>query len=277
VTTAVATPKSSFLDRHYHLIRRLHSLSGVVPIGLFLFPHLTTNSSIVWGGLLNKTKFADRGIDASGAGVATFQHEVDFIHSLPALVLIEVGLIWLPLLYHAAMGVVFARTGRTNVSAYRYGGNWRYALQRATGYIALVFIFLHLSSLRWGWTYGGWFPTFEVDAAASSTAEHFQAGRMGVAMAALYLVGVLSVVYHFANGLWTAAITWGLTVTRPAQERWGRVCAAIGVALAAMGVAAIWGFSTLNIEKAKIIEAQMQAGVKASEGLMTGDAVVPAE
>jgi len=271
-TAVPAGSSESFLDRHYFLLRRLHSLSGVVPIGVFLIPHLTTNSSIVWGANSVTSPYGP-----GSGGVYTFQHEVDFIHSLPALVLIEVGLIWLPLLYHAAMGVVFARTGRTNVSAYRYGGNWRYALQRATGYIALVFIFLHLSSLRWGWTYGGWFPTFEVDAAASSTAEHFQAGRMGVAMAALYLVGVLSVVYHFANGLWTAAITWGLTVTRPAQERWGRVCAAIGVALAAMGVAAIWGFSTLNIEKAKIIEAQMQAGVKASEGLMTGDAVVPAE
>lgn len=271
-TAVPAGSSESFLDRHYFLLRRLHSLSGVVPIGVFLIPHLTTNSSIVWGSQLGHSPYGP-----GSGGVYTFQHEVNFIHSLPALVLIEIGLIWLPLLFHAALGIVFARTGRNNVSAYRYGGNWRYALQRATGYIALVFIFLHLSSLRWGWTYGGWFPTFEVDAAASSTAEHFQAGRMGVAMAALYLVGVLSVVYHFANGLWTAAITWGLTVTRPAQERWGRVCAAIGVALAAMGVAAIWGFSALDIEQAKIIEAQMQAGVKASEGLMTGDAVVPAE
>ena len=271
-TAVPAGSPESFLDRHYFLLRRLHPLSGVVPIGVFLIPHLTTNSSIVWGSQLSHGPYGP-----GSGGVYTFQHEVNFIHSLPALVLIEIGLIWLPLLFHAALGVVFARTGRNNVSAYRYGGNWRYALQRATGYIALVFIFLHLSSLRWGWTYDGWFPTFEVEAAASSTAEHFQAGRMGVAMAALYLVGVLSVVYHFANGLWSAAITWGLTVTRPAQERWGRVCAAIGIGLAAMGVAAIWGFSTLDIEKAKIIEERMRAGVKASEGLMTGDAVVPAE
>jgi succinate dehydrogenase / fumarate reductase cytochrome b subunit len=267
---ASASSSGSFLDRHYFLLRRLHSLSGIVPIGVFLIPHLTTNSSIVWGDQLGHSPYGP-----GTGGIYTFQHEVNFIHSLPALVLIEVGLIWLPLLFHAAFGIVFARTGRNNVSAYRYGGNWRYALQRATGYIALVFIFFHLSSLRWGWTYGGFFPTFSPTEAASTTAEHFQDGRLGVAMAAFYLVGVLAAVYHFANGLWSAAITWGLTVSRQAQMRWGRVCTAIGVGLGAMGIAAIWGFSTLNIDEAKIVEAQMQAGVKASEGIMTGDAVEP--
>ena len=84
MSTAVAAKKTNFIDRHYHLIRRLHSLSGIVPIGLFLFPHLTTNSSIMWGKALNGAKFADRGIDAAGAGVATFQHEVEFIHGLPS-------------------------------------------------------------------------------------------------------------------------------------------------------------------------------------------------
>lgn len=264
--TGSSPASRSFLDRHYLLLRRLHSLTGVVPIGVFLLPHLTTNSSIVWGEQLAHSPYGP-----GTGGVYTFQHEVDFIHSLPALVLIEVGLIWLPLLFHAAMGIVFAKTGRTNVSAYRYGGNWRYALQRATGYVALVFIFFHLSSLRWGWTYGGYFPTFDPEAAASTTAIHFQDGRLGLLMAAFYLVGVLSAVYHFANGLWTAAITWGLTVSRTAQERWGRVCTALGLGLAAMGVAAVWGFSTLDIQKAEEVEVRMQAGVRASEGLEDGE------
>ena len=41
----------SFLDRHHYLLRRLHSLTGIMPIGMFLVMHLTTNSSIVWGVL----------------------------------------------------------------------------------------------------------------------------------------------------------------------------------------------------------------------------------
>ena len=107
---------SSFLDRHYFLIRRLHSLTGVVPIGAFLFPHLTTNSSIVWGRFTGYDKYGD-------AGVATFQHEVNFIHSLPALVLIELFVLWLPIAFHAGVGVWFATTGRPNNDRYRYQDN----------------------------------------------------------------------------------------------------------------------------------------------------------
>ena len=110
----------SFLDRHYFLLRRLHSLSGIAPIGLFLFPHLTTNSSIVWGRFLNAShlpagSLADAGV-AAHAGVETFQHEVEFIHNLPALILIEWGVLFLPIMFHAVLGVWFARSGKVNTN-----------------------------------------------------------------------------------------------------------------------------------------------------------------
>jgi succinate dehydrogenase / fumarate reductase cytochrome b subunit len=57
---------------------------------------------------------------------------------------------------------------------------------------------------------------------------------------AFYLVGVLACVYHLANGLWTAGITWGLWISPMAQARASRVCAAIGVLIAIMGTAAWW-------------------------------------
>ncbi|NBX25720.1 MAG: succinate dehydrogenase [Planctomycetes bacterium] len=256
MTTAVATPQASFIDRNYHLIRRLHSLSGVFPIGLFLIPHLTTNSSIVWGGLLNKAKFADRGIDASGAGVATFQHEVDFIHGLPALIFIEIFVLWLPIAFHAAVGVWFARTGRFNTTRYAYQDNWRYVWQRVSGYVGVLFIFMHISSLRWGWTYGGLMPGFEADAAASSLATHLQRGSLGMVMAGFYLLCVLGLVFHFANGLWTAAITWGLTISVGAQRRWGQVCTAIGLGLGAAAATAVFGFATLDPDAAREVEAK---------------------
>jgi succinate dehydrogenase / fumarate reductase cytochrome b subunit len=243
-----------FLDRHYLLLRRLHSLSGIFPIGAFLLPHLTTNSSILWGRALNTSRHGD-------AGVETFQHEVDFIHGLPALVLLEAAMIWAPLAFHAILGIVFARSARYNVAHYPYGGNWRYTLQRMTGYVGLVFIVMHVTSLRFGWTWWGLTPGFEAGRAASSTAAHFQDGAWGVPFAAtFYLLGVLSLVYHFANGLWTAAITWGLTVSVEAQRRWGRVCAAIGLALAVAGVAAVVGFSLLDVDLARAVEARIAEG-----------------
>ena len=244
------TASPSFIDRHYLLLRRLHSLSGIFPIGLFLIPHLTTNSSIVWGRI---------GGHGSGvaAGVETFQHEVNFIHSLPALLLIEIFGLWLPLAFHAVLGVYFARTGRFNTTRYAYQANWRYSWQRITGYIAFVFIFMHVASLRWGWTFGGLMPPFDPEYAASSTAIHFQDGAWGAFASVFYLVGVLSIVFHFANGLWTAAITWGLTVSATAQTRWGYACLGLGLGLAAAAVTAIYGFSTLNPVEAEKVEREM--------------------
>lgn len=245
--------RASFLDRHYFLLRRLHSLLGIAPIGFFLFPHLFTNSSIVWGRWLG----GEHTGTPMARGVETFQHEVDFIHNLPGLPLIEIGVLWLPLLYHAGFGFYYARQGSNNTARYAYQGNARYLWQRITGYVAFAFILLHVLSLRFGWTFGGLFPTFDPDAAASSTAVHFQNGRMGLLMAVLYLVCVLSIVYHFANGLWTAAITWGLTVSEGAMRRWGHVCTGIGLTLAGAAVAAIIGFSTLDVPAAQMVERGM--------------------
>lgn len=258
-TSATAPASNSFIERHYHLLRRLHSLSGVFPIGVFLIPHLTTNSSIVWGEVFNAKKYAEFGADS--AGVATFQHEVNFIHDLPALIFIEIFVLWLPIAYHSILGVYFARSGRSNTDRYGYQDNWRYTMQRATGYLGVLFLFMHISSLRWGWTYGGIMPSFDADNAASSTALHLQGGVLPYFNAAFYLVCVLALVFHFANGLWTAAITWGLTISKQAQQRWGVVCAGVGVALAAAGVSAVIGFTTLDASKAETVENKMQAEV----------------
>lgn len=251
--TQHASAPKPFLERHYHLLRRLHSLSGVVPIGVFLFPHLTTNSSIVWGSALNAHKY-----EPGTAGVATFQHEVDFIHNLPALIFIEIFVLWLPIAYHAVLGVYFARSGASNTDRYGYQANRRYGLQRLTGYIGVLFLFMHITSLRWGWTYGGLMPSFDADHAASTTALHLQGGFLPYANAIFYAVCVLALVYHFANGLWTAAITWGLTISKQAQQRWGYVCAGVGAALAAAGMTAVVGFSTLDAANAKDIELKLR-------------------
>jgi succinate dehydrogenase / fumarate reductase cytochrome b subunit len=250
----VSTSQPGFLDRHYLALRRLHSLSGVFPIGVFLFPHLITNSTIMWGRWLNQPHHGD-------AGVETFQHEVDWIHGLPFLVLIEFGVLFAPIAFHALLGIWFALGARSNVRRYGFEGNWRYTLQRVTGYIGVIYVFTHIMSLRFGWTFWGLMPEFEPDAAASSTALHFQASTLGAPlMAALYLVCVLSLVYHFANGLWTAALTWGLTVSVGAQRRWGYICTVVGLFLAVAAVLAVVGFSTLDVEQARIVEQALLAG-----------------
>jgi len=253
---------SGFLDRHYFLFRRLHSLTGIVPIGVFLISHLTTNSSVVWG-LLNG-RAAEHGADAGplGRGVATFQEEVTWINELPFLLLIEVTL-WVSIGFHAALGVYYARTGRSNTARYAYQDNWRYTLQRLSGYIAIFYIFYHVATLRWGWTWlvpGGakWsheYASSTLAMALRGSEDAFTVG--GMIVVAFYFLGVTASVFHFANGLWTAAITWGLTISAQAQRRWGQICAALGVVMMGMAWASVIGFAALDPDDARLVERRL--------------------
>ena len=254
----------SFLNKHAFLLRRIHSLLGIVPIGVFLLFHLTTNGSVVWG-YVNASKYV--GVHP---GAATFQHEVNFIHSLPALILMEVFVLWVPIAIHAILGAYYAAKGRSTLHRYQSQNNVRYALQRITAWIGLVFIVYHVATLRWGWDFlipGG--TKWDAEHSASTLAAIFrgayvEAGQpavegtgltaLGVVIIAGYLIGVSSLVFHLANGLWTAAITWGLTISEKAQRNWGYVCAALGVGLMALGWSAVFGFATLDYEEARQAE-----------------------
>jgi succinate dehydrogenase / fumarate reductase, cytochrome b subunit len=224
-----ASRASDLLAGQAFLLRRLHSLSGIVPVGLFTIGHLFTNAQMLWG------QEAD--------GSSAFQHEVDFLHNLPFLLFIEIG-IWASIGFHAALGVWYTFTGKQNIRDYAYGGNIRYFLQRVTGLIALVFIFLHIATLRWRWDIFGWYTPFWGrgyqaglgDALASTPLSlplTAYALQFHVMVALFYLIGVLAVVFHWSNGLWTAAISWGLTITEGSMKRWGYVCAGLFVALTA--------------------------------------------
>ena len=228
----------------YHfLLRRLHSLTGIVPVGVFVIFHLFTNFQLVRGG-------------------GEFQHEVDFIHSLPGLLFVEIAL-WLSIGFHAALGVWYTCGGQVNVTDYPYAGNRRYVLQRVTGAVALVFIFLHIATLRWRWDIFGWYTPFYAHGAngeplvAATTAKALQSHWLVVV---LYAVGALSVVYHWANGLWTAAISWGLTISVKAQRRWGQLCIALGIVLAVFTIGAIVGALTYDVNASEKKAIELRSG-----------------
>lgn len=241
-------PAPSFFVRHEFLIRRLHSLSGLVPVGAFMCVHLLTNASVLAG--------ADR-----------FQANVDMIHSLgPALPLVEWAFIFGPLLFHALVGVWIIRSGQPNSGSYPLQGNVRYTLQRATAWIALFFIFHHVFHMH-GWvhfdpwleairSYGGQFdPEHATSTAALALAPWW--------LQVWYAVGILSCVYHFANGLWTMGITWGLWTTPEAQHRANYVCLAVGLLLGVVGLSALYGMSTADVPAAQAHE-QVRAEERAA-------------
>ncbi len=239
---------STFLGRHEFLIRRLHSLCGLVPVGAYMVVHLVTNASVL-------------------DGTRAFQSRVDQIHSLGgALPVVEWTFIFLPLLFHAILGVAIIRTGSSNVGSYGQVSNWRYTLQRVTAWIAMFFIFYHVFHLH-GWIkplaseIGG--AKFDPHHATSSAAGALQASLL---VQLLYAVGVLSCVFHLANGLWTMGITWGVWTSPAAQRRANYACAAFGLVLAAVGLGALGGMARVDVEQARATEAKLELGKKLLEG-----------
>lgn len=227
---------ASFFARNQFLIRRLHSLSGLIPVGAYMVVHLLTNASI-WGG-----------------GPA-FQANVDRIHSLgPFLPFVEWTFIFIPLIFHTVIGFVIIGGAIPNSTEYPYVKNIRYTLQRATGIIAFAFILWHVLQMH----YLGeplkrldphLFAQFDPhDAAATASA----AIQYSLVIQLIYVVGVLACVYHLANGLWTMGITWGVWTSVKAQRRADLVCSAFGVGLTILGLAALFGF--IRFSHAPIID-----------------------
>jgi succinate dehydrogenase / fumarate reductase, cytochrome b subunit len=252
---AAAPAKGSFLERNEFLLRRLHSLSGIVPVGAYMVLHLVTNASVL-------------------DGAATFQRNVYQIHSLgKVLPLVEWTFIFLPLIYHAVYGVLIVRGGAPNSSTYKYTSNVRYTLQRATGMIAFVFIFWHVFHMHgWfhseGWErsvahplYGAMFKAYNATSTAAA------AMQISLIVPILYAIGVLSCVFHLANGIWTFGITWGIWVT-PASQRWATTaCLVFGLLLAAVSMGALGGFAFgVNVKEAEAVEnAMYEAKLNAQE------------
>ncbi len=259
-----SNPVAGATGLHF-LLRRLHSLSGILPIGVFLIAHLTTNSSVLWGGI---ALHGDGGLGPNASmlerGIAYFQKEVTWINEqVPHLLLIEITL-WVSIGFHSILGVYYARTGKSNTARYAYQDNWRYSLQRISGYIGVLFIFYHVATLRWGWTWlvpGG--ADWGYSAASSTLALALRGAEdgwtpLGIVVSLGYFVGITLLVFHFANGLWTAAITWGLTISAKAQRRWGVVCAMLGVGLMGMAWSALIAFTFfVDIQTAENVEAAL--------------------
>jgi succinate dehydrogenase / fumarate reductase, cytochrome b subunit len=205
VSTATASDLTVPLlgGRYHFLLRRLHSLTGII-FGGYLVVHLIVNASLIQG---------------RSHGIDVYQQQVDKIHSLPFLWAIEWAFIFLPIIFHTIYGIWIALTGQPNVNHYGYAKNWFYMLQRISAIIIVAFMIFHVFGMRglFGRTL-----TFDPANATATAAAHMHASW--IVAWVIYPLGIIASCYHLANGFWTAAITWGLTISNESQRRWGFVC-----------------------------------------------------
>lgn len=197
-------------------LRRLHSLSGIIPVGAFLFEHILISNAAAIGG------------------PAAYARQVRFLASLPLVPVLELFGIWLPILFHALYGFYIWYRGETNVGEYPWTGNWMYTAQRWTGIIAFAYILWHTWTMR--------FTGIDLHEYAGASFGKVQAELFSPALLAFYVVGLVCASWHFAYGIWLFAAKWGLTPGEKARQRFLAVCLAFFVVLGAVGLTSLYTF-----------------------------------
>jgi len=193
--------------------RRLHSLLGVIPIGIFVIQHLLINHFAVYGE-------------------ESFNKAASFMGDLPFVTILEIFVIYLPILFHAILGVYIVLVAKNNAGRYGYFRNWMFYLQRITGIITFIFIVVHV-----------WQTRIQVAMGNAEVDFSLMEGILNNPFFLwFYVIGVISTVFHLANGLWGFAVTWGITQSPRSQQVVTYLTLLVFVVVSYIGVRAIFAF-----------------------------------
>jgi succinate dehydrogenase / fumarate reductase, cytochrome b subunit len=250
-------------EKRAFFLKRLHSLTGLALCG-FILEHIFTNSASI------HALFGD-----PATAAATFNSHVDFLHSIPALPLLEAGLLAAPFLFHTLFGFILTFRGSVNLANYPYERNFMYVMQRVSAVIIALFLTVHVLELRFGVNVMPRASGFEVTHSTNHTAHRYSEtiqrhivdlptarpdtgevvdkadywshveeyfDRLPTWGIWLYITGILATAFHFGNGLFLAGITWGVWVRHKSQGMAFLACMGLAALLGAAGVLSIFGF-----------------------------------
>jgi succinate dehydrogenase / fumarate reductase cytochrome b subunit len=195
-------------------LRRLHSLSGVLPVGAFLVFHLGANFSATRGG-------------------AAYNEVARRLQGAPLVAALEIFVIAVPIAFHGIVGLYLMSAPRPALPRNPFLGSGAARLQRATGVVVFAFLLFHY------WT------TRLVQLRDHQSLNLFNQVQAAVAnpwIFAFYIAGILSATFHLSNGLWSFAVDWGITDSPAAQRRMAFLSAAVFLALSVIGVRSIAAF-----------------------------------
>lgn len=205
--------------RENYVMHRIHSITGVMPVGYYMAQHLALNTFSV-------------------AGPDKFNGVIEFFEGMPKhfLLALEVCMIWLPLLFHAIYGIFIINRAENNyfTTKYKWSQNKMFFLQRLSGGVVFLFLIYHVlaTTVQKYWTGN----SEVIKYTAMSERLH------NPLILSIYVLGILGASYHLGYGIWNFCIRWGITVTDAAQQRIQKISAVIFVGLTLMGWLALAGF-----------------------------------
>ncbi len=207
------TTTSPGISRAY-IWTKVFSFLGVVPLAVFTVIHLYGNLTAI-------------------QGPEAFNDHLVKTRAFPFIDLLTILFIWVPFVMHAIWGMMKIKNARPNNIRFNYWDNLRYITQRVSAIGVMLFVPAHIfkSKIQPTWLEGH-----------PATFQHMLELAEPVTFV-VYLLGILGVAYHVANGLWQAAIGWGFTTTQKAMNRMQVFCILLFIVLLTMGYASLFTFA----------------------------------
>src|SRR5699024_7980813 len=140
--------------------------------------------------------------------------------------------IYLPILFHAILGVYIVFVTRNNTRKYGYIRNWMFLLQRITGIITFIFIVWHV-----------WDTRVQVALGTELNFSLMENILTNPLMLWVYIIGVLSTVFHLANGLWSFCVSFGIIQSPRSQLIVTYVTVLIFIIVSYIGLRTIFEFA----------------------------------
>jgi succinate dehydrogenase / fumarate reductase cytochrome b subunit len=154
----------------------------------------------------------------------------------PLVELLTSTIVLLPLVLHTVWGLRRLRIVKFTNGTYATFDNFKFLLQRLSAIGVLLFLIAHIVKARiQPLVQHGRHETF---ADLSYQMSHHTPTLV------VYLLGVLGVAYHLANGLATGGLTWGYTATEKARTRIKHVSYLFFVLLLVMGWGSIFALAS---------------------------------
>lgn len=204
---------------------KLHSLTGIIPVGFYMLQHLTLNTF-------------------SLAGPAYFNGVIGFFEGMPKHFLfgLEVVAIWLPLLFHAVYGLMIVNRGQANsyfTTKYGWSQNRMYSFQRYSGIFLMFFLIIHVIT-----TTGTKYLNGNAEQIRYAAMQHHFQNPFWLI---LYALGVLTASYHLCYGIWNFCIRWGITISERAQVRVQRFSFWAFIVVTLIGWSSLAGFLMYDV------------------------------
>lgn len=204
-------PEARVVAREF-ILSRLGSLFAFAPLGVWVLMHL-------WHQL------------AAWQSPEAWQEAVEG-HVNGATTALVFAVVLVPLLWHTVWGIGRMLKSRPAV-ANRGFSNLRYLLQRLSALGLLAFLGAHL--------YLAWFEPRFLHGGPEPFSDIAREMRFHTPTLLVYLLGVLAISYHLANGLWSfLSMGWGVTVSKSSMAWMERLALAFFVVLLAIGWTAVY-------------------------------------